>query len=130
MATHPSALRQRLCRTVFVSSMFTLPVTEADSQPNVVSHYEQVYISQKVCVSGPIFIALFSCFGGYYHPSKYSTLLNTLYIYLSYTVFILFIYIFSFPILPSFIGSTATKLSITNKLLLFRVGDIKIVHSM
>ena len=27
--------------TVFVSSMFTLPVTEVDSQSDVISHYEQ-----------------------------------------------------------------------------------------
>ena len=44
---------------VFVSSMFTLSDTKADSQPNVVSPYEQVYISQKVCVSGPMFIGFF-----------------------------------------------------------------------
>ena len=35
---------------LFISSMFTLSITEADSQPNVVSHYER---SQKVglCIS-------------------------------------------------------------------------------
>ena len=44
--------------TVFVSSMFTLSVTKAESQPNVVSHYGQVYISQKVCVSGLVIIGL------------------------------------------------------------------------
>ena len=42
--------------TVFVSSMFTLFVMEAKSQPNVVNHYGQVYRSQKVCVSGSMFI--------------------------------------------------------------------------
>ena len=35
-----------------VSSMFNLSVKEMNSQPNVVSHYGQVYISQKVCISG------------------------------------------------------------------------------
>ena len=45
--------------TVFVSSTFTLSVTETDSQPNVVGHYGQVYRSQKVCVSKPMFIELF-----------------------------------------------------------------------
>ncbi|PSN45870.1 hypothetical protein C0J52_19678 [Blattella germanica] len=47
------------------------------------SRYEQVYITQKVCVSGPRFMGLiFSCIDGYYHLSKYSTLFfsNTLYI--------------------------------------------------
>ena len=47
---------------VFVFSMFTMSVTEVDSQPNVVSHYGQVYISQKVRVSGPFFIGLFFLF--------------------------------------------------------------------
>ena len=36
--------------------------------------YEQVYRTQKVCVSGPMFIGNFSCFDRYYHLSKYSTL--------------------------------------------------------
>ena len=45
--------------TVLVSSMFALSVTEVNSQPNVVGPYEQVYRSQKVCVSGPMFIGLF-----------------------------------------------------------------------
>ena len=44
--------------TVFVSSMFTLSVTEVDSQPNV-SHYGKVYISQRVYISGPMFISFF-----------------------------------------------------------------------
>ena len=51
------------------SSMFTLSFTEVDSQPNVVSHYGQVYISKKVCISGPTFITFFSCFGGAHSPS-------------------------------------------------------------
>ena len=42
--------------TILVFSMFTLSVTEMDSQPNVSSHYGQVYISQKVCIFGPMFI--------------------------------------------------------------------------
>ena len=33
--------------------------SEADSQPNVVSHYGQVYRSEKVCVSGHMFIGVF-----------------------------------------------------------------------
>ena len=58
--------------TVFVSSMFTSSVTEEGSQPKVVSHYAQVYRSQKVSVFGPMFIGLFSLFFcGYYHHSKY-----------------------------------------------------------
>ena len=48
----------------------------------VFGHYEQVHRTQKVCVSGPMFIGLFSLFNGYYHLSKYSTFIfNTLYIY-------------------------------------------------
>ena len=46
-------------RTVFVSSMFTLSLMEEDSQPNVVSHYEQIFRTQKVCISWPMFIRLF-----------------------------------------------------------------------
>ena len=46
---------------VFVSSMFTLSVTEVDSQPNVVSHYGQAYITQKVCIYGPMIIKFFMC---------------------------------------------------------------------
>ena len=65
--------------TVFVFSMFTLSVTEADSQPNVFNHYGQVHRFQKVCVSGPMFIGSFSCFNGYYHLSKYSALFSILY---------------------------------------------------
>ena len=45
--------------TVFVYLMFILSISEVDSQPNVISHYGQVYISQKVCISGPMFIRLF-----------------------------------------------------------------------
>ena len=47
----------------------------------VFSPYEQVHRTQKVCISGPMFIRLFSCFGGYYHLSEYSTLFNTLYMW-------------------------------------------------
>ena len=47
--------------TVGVTSMFTLSVAETDSQPNI-SRYGQVYISQKVCVSGPMFMGLFFIF--------------------------------------------------------------------
>ena len=62
-------------KTLNIQNIHTLSVTEADSQPNIVSHYGQVYRSQEVCVSGPMFIRLFfSCFGGYYHISKYSTI--------------------------------------------------------
>ena len=55
----PLPLGNDCAHAVFVFSIFTLSVTEADSQPNVVSHYEQVYITQKVCISGLMFITLF-----------------------------------------------------------------------
>ena len=56
----PSAVVLYDCaHAVFVSSMFTLSVTEADTQPIVVSHYGQIYRSQKVCVSGHMFTGLF-----------------------------------------------------------------------
>ena len=41
----------------------------------VFSHYGQMYISQKVCISGPMCNNLFSCCGMYYHLSQYWTLL-------------------------------------------------------
>ena len=56
--------------TVFVSSVFTLYVTDVVSQPNIVSHYGQVYNSQKVCVSRPILLDSFFCFDGYISPLK------------------------------------------------------------
>ena len=56
----PSAVILYNCvHTVFVSSMFTLSAMEADSQPNVVSHYGQVYRSQKVCISRPCLLDFF-----------------------------------------------------------------------
>ena len=64
--------------TVFVSSMFTMSVTEVNSQQNVVSHYGQVYISQKVCVSGSRFIALFLVLVGTTTSQKFDTF-NILY---------------------------------------------------
>ena len=66
--------------TVFVSSMLTLSVMEADSQPNVVSHYGQVYRSQKVLVSRPMFIRLFFLSWCVLLPLKiFDTFFNTLY---------------------------------------------------
>ena len=59
IAMHPSAFGNDCDHTVFVFSIFSLSVTEMDSQPNVVSYYGQVYISQKVCISGPMFIELY-----------------------------------------------------------------------
>ena len=56
---------------VMVFFFFFHVVMEVDSQPNVISHYGQVYISQKACISRPMFIRFFCCFGGYYHLSKY-----------------------------------------------------------
>ena len=55
----PLPLGNDCAHTVFVCSMFTLSVTEAGTQPNVVSHYGQVYRTLKVCVSGPMSIRLF-----------------------------------------------------------------------
>ena len=60
--------------TGFVSSMFTFSITWRTTQPNVVSHYGQMYRSPDPC------LLLFFFFGGYYHLSKYSTVSNTLYI--------------------------------------------------
>ena len=98
--------------TVFVSSMFTLSVTEANSQPNVVSHYGQVYISQKVCVSGPMFIGLFFLFWWYYHLSTYSTLVfNTLYI----IIIIIFIIMSVLANGRSFTANSETKVAILLK---------------
>ena len=37
--------------TIFVSSMFIFSVTETDSQPNVASHYGQLYVSQKAATA-------------------------------------------------------------------------------
>ena len=65
--------------TVFVSSMFTLSVTEMNSEPNIVSHYEQVYRSQKVCISGPMCNCPFSCCDMYYYLSQYWTLVFSYY---------------------------------------------------
>ena len=54
----PTCSTARLWSYNIFSSMFTLSVTEVDSQPYNVGHYGQVYISQKVCISGPMFIRL------------------------------------------------------------------------
>ena len=56
--------------TTFVSLMFTLSATEADSQPNVISHYGQVYISQKVYISRTMCIRLFFLFRWVLAPLK------------------------------------------------------------
>ena len=65
MSFHDNASRGPSATTVAIQCLFPqslLCLTKADSQLNVASHYGQVYNSQKVCASGPMFIETFSLF--------------------------------------------------------------------
>ena len=82
MAMHPSALWQQLCPYSICFLDVTLSVMEMDSLPNV-SHFEHMYRTQKVCISGPMFIRLsFLVLVGTITSQNIWHFFNTLYIFL------------------------------------------------